>query len=84
MESQVYEEEVKNLSYKNAELTEELAKKIYEADDLQTQLRVKQEDLVQLAMEISESNLKVERYKKKGIPHVNRSFECLAVRLKMP
>lgn len=73
MESQAHEEEVTRLSKKNEELTEEL-----------TQLYEKQEEIKQVAMELSENQLKSERRKKKGIPHVNRSFECLSVRLKMP
>lgn len=60
--------EVKQFCQKNVELTKELTKMIYEVDELQTQLKARQEDLVQLAMDYSESNLKVERYKKKGIP----------------
>lgn len=36
-------------------------------------------------MEISEINVKMEKYKKtKGISYINRSYECLQVRLKMP
>lgn len=61
-----------------------MIKKIDEIDELQTQFYEKKEEMKQLSIELSESHLKLERRKKKGIPHVNRSFECLYVRLKMP
>lgn len=83
MKSQEYEEEKKRLLQKNAELTEELTRKINEVDDGEIKLEEKQE-VEQLAMELSEKTLRIERYKKKGVLHVNRSFECLSVRLKMP
>lgn len=62
MESQAYEEEVKKLTVRNSELMEELTNKIYEADDLKTQLDVKQEELKQLTMEVFEVHLRMEKY----------------------
>lgn len=50
----------------------------------QTQLDVKQEELRQMTVEVSESHLRMEKYRKKGIPYSNRSFDYLHVRLKMP
>lgn len=37
-----------------------------------------------MKMEITESHLRMEKYKKRGIPYCNRSFSCLQVKLKMP
>lgn len=61
MESQAYEEELKKLTTKNSKLMEELTNKSYEADELQTQLNVKQEELKQLTIEVSESHLRMEK-----------------------
>lgn len=82
MESHAYEEELKTLTTKNSKIMEKLTNKIYEANELQMQLDVKQEELKQMTIEISKSNLRMEKYRKKGIPYSNRSFDCLHVRLK--
>lgn len=84
MKNQIHEEEVKKLIIKNAEVTMELTLKIFEIDDLKTKLKVRQQELNQMALELSESNLKIEKYRKKRIPYGNKSFKCLHVRLKFP
>lgn len=84
LESQGYEEEIAKLVTKNAELTMELTSKSFEIDELKTKLIAKEKELTQMASEASDNNLMIERYRKKGIPYGNRSFECLQVRLKFP
>lgn len=69
MESQAYEEELKKLTTKNSELMEELTTRIYESDELQVQCDIKQEEIKQMTIEVSESHLKMEKYRKKGIPY---------------
>lgn len=71
MESQEYEEERKRLNQKNNELTVELTRKINEVDDLRIKLDEKQGELELLVMKLSERTLRIERYKKRGISHVN-------------
>lgn len=84
IENQLHEEEVKKLTMKNAEITMDLTSKIFEINDLMTKLEAGQQELNQMAMELSEKELKIERFRKKGIPQGNRSFECLHARLKFP
>lgn len=80
----MHEEEIKKLTIKNAKLTMELTSRTFEIDELRTNLETQQQEINQMTMELSESNLKIERYRTKGIPYGNRSFECLHARLKFP
>lgn len=84
LESQAYEKEVNQLSIKNKELSDELSKKIDEIDKLRIQIEERQTELEQLKHEASENSLRLEKFRRNGIPYCNRSFSCLHVRLKMP
>lgn len=81
---QLHEEEVKKLTVKNVELTMQLTSKLFEADDIKTKLEAKQQELNQMTSQLSDNNLMIERQRKKGIPCMNQSFECLHARLKFP
>lgn len=63
LESQSYEEEITKLLTKNAELIMEVTPKTFEIDELKTTLATKQKELTQMASEISDSNLMIERHK---------------------
>lgn len=67
---------------KNTDLMDELTRKTYEISDMYTLLEYKQEERRQLNQEVSEKIMQIEKLRKKGIPHCNRSFLELYIRLK--
>lgn len=84
LEHQISGEELNRLNTQNAKLALSLSTKEIENENLKEQLRKAEQDYNCLAEHFLETQSLLQRYKKKGLPHVNRSFEQLHVRLKMP